>query len=206
MRGAVRRWVLIGMAAGAALTAGNLFHPTVVVGSSMEPTLADGKVVWVDRFHYGKHPPKRGEVVVFRLNGQTYIKRVYRGPGETVHYLECDGEWMAPIRETRRDQMRAMTRRSGASAFKIREIPVPKDAIFVLGDNLHESEDSRKFGPVPLSAIIGRAHVDVDCTAALQYELAPQRGIHSFQSQPGQAGAPQPHVEADADHLQLSRG
>jgi len=36
-------------------------------------------------------------------------------------------------------------------------IVVPVDSVFVLGDNLDESVDSRHFGPVPIAAVSGRA-------------------------------------------------
>jgi signal peptidase I len=37
-----------------------------------------------------------------------------------------------------------------------RPIRVPADTVFVLGDNRNESEDSLKWGPVPMDSIIGR--------------------------------------------------
>jgi nickel-type superoxide dismutase maturation protease len=40
--------------------------------------------------------------------------------------------------------------------FPAREPPDP-DAVYVLGDNAAGSRDSRSFGPVPRSAIVGRA-------------------------------------------------
>ncbi len=177
MRRAVRNWTLIGLSAGSLLTAGNLFQPTVVVGNSMAPTLRDGRVLWVDRTYYRNHAPARGEVVVFRLNGETYVKRVYRAPSETVHYLDSDGEWVAPIRESRLTELQATAARRNYVTFQVREVKVPKNAVFVLGDNVNNSEDSRKFGPVPMTAIIGKAHADLDFRSALDYEIAPQRSI-----------------------------
>ncbi len=157
--------------------AGNFFQPTVVVGKSMEPTLKSGRVIWVDKTYYLTNRPKRGEVVVFRHNGETYIKRVYRAPGETFYYFSNGGEWLAPVRESRINDIRAMTSRMPMK-YGLDKMRVPDDSVFVMGDNAAMSEDSRELGPIPLKEIIGRAHLPIDTTTALPYEVAP-RAHHS---------------------------
>ena len=47
----------------------------------------------------------------------------------------------------------------GAPRDQTYELTVPADTVFVLGDNRHNSMDSRQFGPVPFSQIRGRATV-----------------------------------------------
>jgi signal peptidase I len=169
-RKTVYRWLMIGAAATAVYTIGNLYQPTVVVGRSMAPTLTPGKVVWVDRTYYKLHRPERGEVVVFKEDGITYIKRVYRGPGEKFYYVSSGPEWMGPVRDRCVSRMlRACKRIHGG--YSLNEVQVPGDSVFVLGDNLLVSEDSRQLGPIPIRNIIGRAHVEVDGTKALSYEL-----------------------------------
>ncbi len=67
---------------------------------SMAPTLVVGDVVWVDRLAYRTHPPRPGDVVVFRHVGtdgseQTLIKRVIATSGERVtfdgRHLQVEG-------------------------------------------------------------------------------------------------------------------
>ena len=46
---------------------------------------------------------------------------------------------------------------SGGECNLPREITVPRDAVFLMGDNRGVSEDSRFWGPVPVSWVIGEA-------------------------------------------------
>src|SRR3712207_8944392 len=94
-----RKWLTMGASAAVLFSAGSLYQPTVVVGNSMAPTLQSGRVIWIDRTYYKLHQPRRGEVVVFSLDGVTYVKRVYRGPGERLCYLSSGGDWIGPVQE-----------------------------------------------------------------------------------------------------------
>src|SRR5688500_15395987 len=71
-----RRWPL--MAAGL-LGCGVLksgLRPGIVVGESMSPTLRAGQWFVLDSRAYEGAQPERGDIVVFRHRGATYIKRV----------------------------------------------------------------------------------------------------------------------------------
>jgi phage repressor protein C with HTH and peptisase S24 domain len=58
----------------------------------MEPTLRSGALSVLDRSYYRSHPLRRDDIVVFRLGGETYIKRVYALPGERLALLRYDDE------------------------------------------------------------------------------------------------------------------
>ncbi len=58
--------------------------PTLVVGSSMEPTLDEGDCVLVNRLAFRLRKPARGEIVCVRGNGEWLMKRVVALPGEVV--------------------------------------------------------------------------------------------------------------------------
>jgi signal peptidase I len=167
-----RMWMLVLGAASVIYAAGNLFQPTVVVGESMSPTLHDGRMIWVDRTYYRTHQPRCGEVIVFRQSGETYVKRIYRAQGEKVQYISAGGQFLMPVREPFYEVLRQKyAKRPGA--LQVDELLVPDGEVFVLGDNYSASIDSRQLGPIPISSIIGRAHLVSDPQQALQHEFVP---------------------------------
>ena len=131
---------------------------TVVRGHSMEPTLRPGALSLLDRSYYRFHELSRGDIVVLRLRGETLIKRVYALPGERLTLLRYDddvgNDLLTPPEA-------AHLRRLQAAGFlshgQVISLTVPPDHCFVLGDNGPVSVDSRDWGPVPMSAILGRA-------------------------------------------------
>jgi signal peptidase I len=183
-----KHWVaILGTAAGI-YGIGNVFQPTVVMGQSMAPTLQSGRLVWVDRTYYLTHTPQRGEVVVFRKEGNTYIKRVYRGPGEEATFITLDGGLLDPVRASTYSRLKAVYSKM-RSAFRVRRFQVPRDSVFVLGDNYHNSEDSRVLGAIPVTCILGRVWTDVDATKAMQFELGGSR-THRRSANPKMAAVP----------------
>jgi signal peptidase I len=164
-----KRWCAIGFGAMALYGIGNLFQPVVVMGSSMEPTLRTGQLVWADRFYYRDRRPARGDVVVFRYNGATCIKRIYRAPGETIYYRGSVVDGLMPVREAVTPKMKLV-----AGDGELKRVPIPDTHVFVVGDNFARSEDSRAFGAVPIKSIIGRVHVETDARKTLECEISPR--------------------------------
>jgi signal peptidase I len=131
---------------------------TVVRGHSMEPTLRPGALSLLDRSYYQSHPLSRGDIVVLRVRGETLIKRVYALPGERLTLLRFDddigNQLLTPAEAAHLLRLRAA--RSLPDS-RVLSLMVPPDHCFVLGDNGAVSVDSRDWGPVPMSAILGRA-------------------------------------------------
>jgi signal peptidase I len=132
----------------------NLFlaQPRTVHGQSMEPNLHENERVILDLLSYRFREPRRGEIIVIELperHTDPLIKRVIGLPGETVEIkggsVYIDGQ---PLVEPYLNQSTL-----GNMAPQI----VPEEHVFVLGDNRGASNDSRYFGMVPYSHIIGRA-------------------------------------------------
>lgn len=149
-----------------------------IPSGSMEPTLAPGDRVLVSKVFYD---PGRGDVIVFADpdNGRTedrgvvggflhwlsegigfarpehedFIKRVVGLPGETVEIR--DGKLFVDGERIREPYLRGPvdTRDYGPTV-------VPRDSLFVLGDNRLNSNDSRfGLGFVPVDKVVGRAFV-----------------------------------------------
>lgn len=167
--GRIRIWVATAGGAAAAFLIGCLYRPTVVVGHSMEPTLLPGQVVWTDRSYYLWHPPRRGDVVVFCHQGEATVKRVYAGPGETVYYVCCDSEPLLFISAKDVPTARKRLRRG----MVLRSRRLRRDSVFVLGDNVNTSEDSRHFGPVPVRSLLGRVRLPRDPGRLRAHEYSP---------------------------------
>ena len=112
------------------------FKTIEVSGPSMNPTFKSGDRVLVSKAYWLVGPIKDKDIVVLHDPGGpgNIIKRVYRLGGEDV-----DFKWMP-------------------DSAKITNAPykVPDGCIYVLGDNRPVSEDSRKFGPVDLSKVLGK--------------------------------------------------
>jgi signal peptidase I len=142
----------------AALRAISPLTTTVVLGHSMEPALRPGAFYVLDRGYYRSHAVRRGDIVVLKLNGETYIKRVSALSGDRLWLLRYeDGtadELLEPEEAARLRQIQLAGRLPGR---RVLLMIIPPDECFVLGDNSNVSIDSREFGPVPIDSILGRA-------------------------------------------------
>lgn len=122
----------------------------VVEGSSMAATFEGGEHVLVNKVAYRVGDPVHGDVVVASANAVDVIKRVVAVGGETVEVRGCvvlvDGRVTLPAA-------------SGGCGPSTNPVAVPIGHVYLLGDNRDESLDSREFGPVPVSAVVGRVDV-----------------------------------------------
>jgi signal peptidase I len=130
---------------------------TVVMGHSMEPTLRSGARRVLDRSYYRSYPLRRGDIVVFRLQGETYIKRVHALPGERLALLRYDDNaGDALLDPTAAARLRRLHAAGRLEDRWVVSLTIPPGHCFVVGDNDRLSIDSRHFGSVPVSAILGR--------------------------------------------------
>jgi signal peptidase I len=153
----------------------------------MLPTLRVGQIVVSDNAALRAHPPALGAIVVFhppsgadaaspacgapregagfprvcgvptaRESSQTFIKRVVGLPGDTIALVNG-----TVIRNGRPEprSYRVEPCNQGLACNFPKSITVPPDEYFVLGDNLPDSDDSRFWGPVKRSWLIGVVRV-----------------------------------------------
>ncbi len=128
----------------AALLALQPFRLFVVDGTSMTPTFASGQILLANA---RPHDIVRGDVVVFRHEGETMVKRVAYLPGDAIQRFWFVGEWKFPSTE----KMRRSMDRQGAKA---RWDVIPQDSVYVLADNPDGSIDSRTLGPIPKEEVL----------------------------------------------------
>lgn len=171
----VLEWVgvVLGALIVALLVKHFLFAAYYIPSPSMEPTLTDGDRIVVNKLSYRLHEVNRGDVVVFQRampqpDGiNELIKRVIALPGETVEVVDgrvyVDGGLLLEPYLTARDSTGGFALPPGCIGppDSINRCTVPDDHVFVMGDNRRNSKDSRVFGPVAESGIVGRAFLRV---------------------------------------------
>ena len=146
--------VAVGIGLIVALVVVRIFvaEPFRIPSESMEPTLKPGDQALVDKL--SGHSPKRGQLVAFhspRNGGEVLLKRVVAVGGDTVG-LE-DGVLVVNGRQVREP----FVNHKAIDSVYFGPVKVRPGTVFVMGDNRANSEDSRDFGAIRTSSIIGRA-------------------------------------------------
>ncbi len=139
-------------------------QPFQVEQESMRRTLEPGDYVLVDRLTPRWDAYDRGDVVVFvppdtwgARDDTPYIKRVVAVAGDEVEIR--DGRLYVnrvPLDEPYVFEVDGRAQPTTTDTEPPRWT-VPDGQVFVVGDHRSRSEDSRVFGPVPASSIVGRA-------------------------------------------------
>ena len=133
-------------------------QPFVVSGASMDPTFWDGEYLIVDEISYRFKEPERGEVIIFKypLNPSKYfIKRIIGLPGETL-VIRGDGVNISTANGQEIKWNEPYVDESNRQTYDNITVTLNNDEYYVLGDNRSGSSDSRVWGPVPRSYVIGR--------------------------------------------------
>lgn len=137
-----------------------LIQPFYVKGASMEPNFHDREYLIIDEISYRLKEPSRGDIVVFRYprNPQEFfIKRIIGLPGEKIQVKNGDVKIFNDVKMDgvilTEDYLEEGTKTYGLVD---NIITLAEDEYYVLGDNRNASKDSRSFGPVNESFIIGK--------------------------------------------------
>ncbi len=134
-----------------------------VNGEGMAPTIVPGDKLVVDNWAYACERPRPGDLVMLQAppDGKPVLERIVAvGEGELAYKYNAfyfngvkigdasarfshwgDGEGLFPGVDS---TVYSVVYRLG------------KDRVYVIGDNVRNSRDSRNFGPVPLSSVVGK--------------------------------------------------
>lgn len=125
-------------------------RPLTVSSSSMSPTLCPGDRILVRLWDNGLEGLQRGDLVVFDADGSSVVKRVVGLPGDEVEIR--DAELVVNQRRVREPYVD----HASIDALYYGPVTVPDDTVLVLGDERAGSVDSREYGPVHASQLVGR--------------------------------------------------
>jgi signal peptidase I len=174
--------VVVAVALGLALVVqAFLVKPYRIPSRSMEPTLDVGQRVLADRVRFHFVDPSRGDVVVFKppagaessrnecgrrskpgqacplpITGKStanFIKRIVALPGDRLTVKRG----RVYINGRLNDPWRINPDASCPVCNLPVPVTVPRGYYFMMGDNRGQSDDSRYWGPVPRSWLIGKA-------------------------------------------------
>jgi len=146
-----------------------------IPSGSMIPTLLIGDHILVNKFLYGTQipytdkkilifrEPEKGDIIVFKYPEnpkKDFIKRVIATEGDTIEekhkVVYVNGE---PVTETYAYHYDPTMLSANNRRDTFERIQVPKDRIFVMGDNRDHSYDSRFWGFVDEKEVKGKAFI-----------------------------------------------
>ncbi|MGW8272192.1 MAG: signal peptidase I [Thermodesulfovibrionales bacterium] len=144
-----------------------------IPSGSMIPTLLVGDHILVSKFIYGTRipfsertilpvrEPRKGDIIVFKYPKdpkRDFIKRVIGTPGDVIEgrnkEIYLNGEKLTEPYVRHTDSVMLLDQRDTFGPIK-----VPDGKVFVMGDNRDASLDSRFWGFVDKSQILGKAFI-----------------------------------------------
>jgi signal peptidase I len=148
----------------------NVYQVTSIEGRSMYPTYDNSDILFVDIFTPKFSDYRRGDVVIiqppaeYTTANKNFIKRVIGLPDETVSIKDglvtiYNKDYSRGIVLNEKDYLDKSVKTFAANGneneYKYKKLG--KNEYFLMGDNRSGSTDSRKFGPINKSEIVGRA-------------------------------------------------
>jgi signal peptidase I len=154
-----------------------------IPSGSMLPTLQIGDHIVVDKLSYDLHGVEPGDIVVFSRPADEdcagppvsdLVKRVIGLPGETISlngrgYVEINGKRLDESWLPASVQGTTYPGPPGTAFNLAHPYKVPANHYFVMGDDRGDSCDSRFWGPISGSEIVGKVDLRVWPLSALSF-------------------------------------
>jgi signal peptidase I len=127
----------------------------VVYSQSMEPNLHEEQQIIVEKVSCYFQIPERGDIVIVESMDQDIplIKRVVGLPEEV---LVIKNNQVYINDQALNEPYLAITMQGDFGP-----VYIPKNHVFVMGDNRNNSRDSRAIGPVPIKYVTARAWISI---------------------------------------------
>ena len=159
-----------------------LIQAFYIPSGSMEPTLDISDRVLVEKVSYRFGDVKRGDVIVFVHNDSTLdepqpnlVARFFIGLGQAVGVTPpSDRDFIKRVVGVPGDKLSCSGGKLHRNGARVDEPYLPPDTttdcgpttvpagkLFVMGDNRNNSQDSRVFGAIDRSSVVGRAFVRI---------------------------------------------
>lgn len=120
-----------------------------VEGNSMKPKFENNDLIIYTKF---KNNIERFDIVVLKINGEYFFKRVIGLPGEKIEYI--DNTLYVNGIEVEEKFQKSITKDFNVSSITSSDV-ISKNKVLVLGDNRLYSSDSREFGLISINNIKG---------------------------------------------------
>lgn len=133
-----------------------------IAGNSMNPTLLLGDFILVDKFIYKDNEPKRGDIIIFPYPedpSKDFVKRLIGLEGDILEIrdkqLYINNEPYTESYIANKDSKTIPASQNPRDFFG--PITIPKNSVFVMGDNRDKASDSRFWGLVEKNTIKAQA-------------------------------------------------
>jgi len=147
----MKKRLIVSLAIGCILLLLAYFQPyklVVVIGQSMYPTYKSGQIVLAKKTKYFK---KSDVVVALNDDRSLIIKRILYTPEEYYYYvMKKEGYYKLIIDNS----YRSIVQTKNIDDAYMMELKVPKNHYYLIGDNLDQSDDSRRFGTLEENEIL----------------------------------------------------
>jgi signal peptidase I len=137
-----------------------------ILGDSLSPLAEDSEKIAVLYGYYACHDVRRGDIILYNYSGSSMpiIKIVFAVPGDSLVFVPTDdGGWYIEINSSLAKNSLGQSYGLNQNSHELLDSyvsgnngTIPKDAFLILGNKLGPAVDSRKFGLVDRSDILGK--------------------------------------------------